>query len=327
MAAPKEKSKLFMSCDLVGSTNFKQTKPGWQKVFLSFYWEFPQFLVDADRALTITDGEKTSFSLWKGVGDELLFEVDVTTERQVSRAVRVWLDAVKRYEDEVLVDYALALKGGAFIATFPGPDSYSTIPIKPETEDSDEGVVLLNARALTGTRKTSFYLYDYFGPSIDTGFRVIGLAERRYFTLSVEVAWAMALAAHAAAAEDPNEQTHVVSDFEFRGSYVLKGVWRAREYPLFAIDRECGDKVNEAVSEMTGERLKADAIIKVGNACANDENWPFRLYLPDSTHSRFQDKPEDAMGALLRAETTRDGAETLAKDEGGVSLNQSPPLG
>ncbi|WP_426975988.1 hypothetical protein ACQCSU_14515 [Pseudarthrobacter sp. O4] len=327
MAASRAKSKLFMSCDLVGSTSFKQTQRGWQKVFLSFYWEFPQFLVDADRAQTQLDNEKTSFSLWKGVGDELLFEVDVTTERQISRAVRVWLAAVGRYEDQVLADYKLALKGGAFIATFPGPDSESTIPISPEDEDSDEAVVVLNDKALTGQRRTRRYLYDYFGPSIDTGFRVIGRAERRYFTLSVEVAWAIALAAHAAAPDDANEKTHVVSDFVFKGSHILKGVWRAREYPLFAIDRECTDKVNEAVADMNGERLKAEQIIRVGTACASDEHWPFALYLPESTHARFQEKPEDVMADLLLSESTREGAETLVDDEGGESLEDSPPLG
>ena len=327
MAAAKPKSKLFMSCDLVGSTNFKQTREGWQKVFLSFYWEFPQFLAEEDRALSQQDAEKTSFSLWKGVGDELLFEVDVVTERQISRAVRVWLAAVKRYEEEVLADYSLALKGGAFIATFPGPDSYSTIPIKPETEDSDESVVVLNAAALTGVKKTSKYLYDYFGPSIDTGFRVIGMAQRRYFTLSVEVAWAMALAAYDAASVNPDDETHLVKDFEFRGSHVVKGVWQAREYPVFAIDRDCGDKVNEAVAEMNGGGLKAEAIMRIGQACADDPNWRFRMYLPDSTRERFHDEPEDAMAGLLEAESTRDGAETLATDDGGEALTEAAPLG
>ncbi len=115
-----------------------------------------------------------------------MFEVDITSENDVSRAVRVWLLAMSMYEEQVLAEAGLALKGGAFIATFPGPDSESTIPRKPDYEDSDGAVVLLNQQALTGQRAYTKYLYDYFGPSIDTGFRVFGLSSRRYFTMSIE---------------------------------------------------------------------------------------------------------------------------------------------
>lgn len=38
-------------------------------------------------------------------------------------------------------------------------------------------------------------------------------------------------------------------------------------------------------------------------------------------------KPEDVMAHLLQAESTREGAETVVEDEGGESLEESPPLG
>ena len=137
-----------MSCDLVGSTHFKQTVPGWQKVFLSFYREFTQFIATANREV---EGDSTEFTLWKAVGDELIYEVEVSDERQVGRAVRVWLLAMSQYEEQVLKmenGSSLSLKGGAFIATFPGPDSESTIPRDPQFERSDGAVVLLNEAAL-----------------------------------------------------------------------------------------------------------------------------------------------------------------------------------
>lgn len=298
---------------------------GWQKVFLSFYREFTQFVAQANRF--IPDDGFTEFKLWKSVGDELIFEVEVRSEKAISRAVRIWLAAMKDYEHQVLSDWNLSLKGGAFIATFPGPDSESTIPRDPSIEDSDEPVVLLNQRALTGKRAYTKYLYDYFGPSIDTGFRLFGLASRRYFTLSVEVAWAMASAAHDAVGAKVGEDLHTIDDFVFHGSHVLKGVWNGREYPAFAIDREHSDLVNLAMAKLGGQVLDAAQIIDVCHACGKAENWHFRLYLPDATNAAFHVVPENAMAQLIQAETPLDGAESEIDPDGGETLEQSPPLG
>ncbi|TFC92880.1 hypothetical protein [Cryobacterium sp. TMT4-31] len=314
---------------MVGSTHFKQTKPGWQKVFLSFYREFPQFVNDAERQQSAQDGLSTEFHLWKAIGDELIFEVEVRDEQAVGRAVRIWLDAVKKYEDQVLEDANLALKGGAFIATFPGPDSESTIPRKPGTEASDAAVVVLNDKALKGRRSDTAFMYDYFGPSIDTGFRINGLASRRYFTVSIEVAWAMALAAHHADASKAGSSLQTIADFVFRGAHVLKGVWQSREYPVFAVDREHHDSVNIAMGKLNGKPLEAMGIIDVCRACSADQHWPFALYLPDSSQESFRAEPIDAMGALRQVELSLEGAESqVPQNEPGTSLEaSSAPLG
>ncbi|WP_133411799.1 hypothetical protein [Agromyces badenianii] len=321
------KSALFLSCDLVGSTSYKQASRGWQKIFLSFYREFPQFLAEADRKRHAQDGKTTSFTLWKAVGDELIFEVDVTHEHDVARAVRVWVAAIRDYETQSLAEVNLALKGGAFIATFPGPDSESTIPRKPDTEDSAESVVRLNDAALAGTRAHRKYLFDYFGPSIDTGFRLYSLSSHRYFTLSIEVAWAMAVAAHQENAT-PGQGLYVVDDLAFLGGHVLKGVWGAREYPVFAIDRQRDDPVNRAMAQLRGETFDAQKVIGVCDACSNDSDWPFCIYLPDSHHTSFQTVPIDAMRGLRENEGNLVGAETaIPQDDTGDPLDEKAPLG
>lgn len=321
MGKRRERSVLFLSADLVGSTSFKQSTPGWQKVFLSFYREFPQYL----------QGQATDFSLWKAIGDELVFEVNVEHERHVSSAVRSWLKAMERYENEVLADAGLSLKGGAFIATFPGPDSESTIPRKPEVEISDESVVILNQSALKGTKAHSKFLYDYFGPSIDTGFRIFGFATQRYFSMTVEVAWAISAAAQAAGADPAKTQSHYVSDFEFVGLHSLKGVWGGRDYPVFAIDRHSGDPVNAAVKVFESNGISAQSILDVCSACHQDSKWKGALYLPESDNTGFRNVPDDAMADLLEGESTHDGAESVIKPnkdaEAGESLSSDPPLG
>src|SRR5581483_5568883 len=139
------RSLLFLSCDIVGSTAFKQQEGTlWQKTFLSFYREFPQMLGE----LTSNANYEPGFTLWKPIGDELIFTTLVRSERDIYAAVRIWLSALADYEKNVFNDVPLATKGGAFVATFPGPDSESSIPRNPLSETSDKGVVELNDEAL-----------------------------------------------------------------------------------------------------------------------------------------------------------------------------------
>lgn len=324
---------LFVSADLVGSTSYKQRVDGWQKIFLSFYREFPQYVQSANKSTNSSANSEgiLNFSLWKAIGDELIFEVQVKEENDVSRAVRIWLQAIDRYEREVLADVKLSLKGGAFIATFPGPDSESTIPRQPETETSDEPVVVLNAKALKGTRAYTKYLYDYFGPSIDTGFRIIGNSSQRFFTLTVEVAWAIATAAHTTLAAPHSTKPHHVDDFTFRGLFALKGVWGGRDYPIFAIDRHYDDPLNKAVKPLQTNGLDPTVVINVCSACHQDEGWKGAIYLPNSSLAQFKAVPDDAMKKLLDAETTHEGAESepggTNNSENGNPLPSDAPLG
>ena len=225
-------SQVFLSCDLTGSTNFKQRQDlqePWQKVFLQFYREFPQRVATTQVEMDTT---ALDFNLWKPVGDELIYSCPVTDEADVYNAVRTWTKAMQDYEKYHLNDTRMGTKGGAFIATFPGPDSRSSVPRKPDSEDSDASVIDLNRQAQK--RPThSKYLYDYFGPSIDTGFRVLGRCTPRYFTLSVEVALAVtgiALAPGSGVSTDDIEDVLLLDFVE------LKGVWGGKRYPIVAID-------------------------------------------------------------------------------------------
>jgi len=327
--AKVSKSKLFVSCDLVGSTQFKQAQAGWQKVFLSFYREFPQFVARENVAHAAAAGqEPPAFELWKAVGDELIFEVHVRAEEEVGLAIRVWLAAMRAYESESLADFGLALKGGAFIATFPGPDSESTIPRDPMIEDSDDPVVILNSAALQGKRTHTRFLYDYFGPSIDTGFRVFGLSSRRYFTLSVEAAWALSAAAYTAAGSQLLQDLHHVNDVVLHGTHALKGVWAGREYPVFAVDRDNSDAVNVALAQLRTTEMTPNKVMDVCRACHQDPTWPSKLYLPASNDTAFCSEPPDAMKPLLDAETPLNPPERGGSDEpGGDNLEDKAPLG
>jgi hypothetical protein len=305
-------SLLFLSCDIVGSTGYKQKSTLWRKTFLTFYRDFPQALGKLTREADYEPG----FVLWKAVGDELIFTSRVRTERHVSDAFRIWLAAMDVYERQISEE-GLGTKGGAFIATFPGPDSESSIPLDPTTEVSDKGVFELNRDALAAQDKDR-YLFDYFGPSIDTGFRVVSQCNPRYFTLSVEVVWALARARS-------DDSDVPFNDILLHGSPELKGVWKGRQYPLFAVDRHLADPINSAMNEMSPTALTHGVVADLCAKCHADPSWPSRLYLPDSGLQRLREKPEDSLQELADNEMV--GAESLPTEPapaGGALAN--PPL-
>ncbi|OBF93822.1 hypothetical protein A5791_12470 [Mycobacterium sp. 852002-51163_SCH5372311] len=315
-------SKIFLSCDLTGSTNFKQLprKPGgtpWQKVFLQFYREFPQQIA----TITATDPRVSDlkFELWKPIGDELIYSCAVGSEADVYNAVRAWTTAIGKYREDNLKDTPMGTKGGAFIATFPGPDSYSSIPRLPEYEDSDGDVVLRNAAAQTA-RDDLKYLYDYFGPSFDTGFRVLSKCSERYFTLSVEVAFAM-FSLHV----NKGRQQYPVDDLQLLDFVELKGVWSGKPYPVVAIDVEHQDPVHQAYAKFE-RRGSADELHELCKACYTKEDWPSKMWLPSAHLGMFKDdKPPDPFENYVAAGA--EGAEKVPDEPSAPQgLRDNPPL-
>lgn len=308
-------SQLFLSCDLVGSTLHKQARPAaWPKTFLSFYREFPQVLGSEARAIQ----PALEFRLWKAIGDELVFTCTVRHEIDVAVAVRVWLAAMQRYEESSLVGEELGTKGGAFIATFPGPDSRVAVPLDPASEISDKGVVELNDDALAAMDPTR-YMYDFLGPSVDTGFRLVDESDPRHFTLSIEAAWAYCRGARQHDGIDAD-------DLAYLGERELKGVWSGRPYPIVAIDRGYLDPVNQAMAALAGTAVTLDGVEQLCSRCATTPGWPSSIYLPDSAFAPFRRAPEDSLASLRT--NAMDGAETLPTESRRASelLRANAPL-
>lgn len=252
MGKPYFGSRLFLSCDLVGSTNYKQEKSAtdedWYLPFATFYQEFPEIT----RKYVPPE---VNARVWKAAGDELIFIADVTSEAQVHDVVQAWLTCLTDFQESLdLVAPKMAVKGAAFMATFPAPDR----EIEIGESAPDVSPVL-----------------DFLGPSIDTGFRIFGTSSERYFTMTVEVAWAYA--------EHLLHIHHQDEDLRFLGVRSLKGVWGGRDYPLMAIDRQPREKVNKSLDKINGVRhVSPSRVAKLAAACSKDGDWPSCLYLPDA---------------------------------------------
>lgn len=319
-------TRLFFSVDLVGSTAYKQAEHRWQPNFLSFYREFPQYLANAlhDQESNLPDGIALPEPVfWKAVGDELLYVCPVANTVQVKIAVDAWLDAQKQYEDCTLKGEKLKkTKGAVFAATFPGPDCMVAIPRDPGNQaDSDRSVIELNDEAvnkLASRNKMADdeYLLDFLGPSIDTGFRVIAQSTDRYFTMSLEVAWAYSEQARITESEKKHE-------VEFLCERQLKGVWGNRPYPIFVIDRMASDEVNIALKKMQNRQCTPELINEIFLACAKLKNWPSRLYFKGSNLSCVSSEPKDVIHDNDDTSTDMEGYEEQDKGQDNHSNNSS----
>jgi hypothetical protein len=289
----RKRSMLFVSCDLVGSTALKQAGEPWEEILLSFYIDFPERLGE------IAAHDHVPFELWKPIGDELVFKVPVQREADVTAGLRSWLKALHVYETDSSFqkNVGATTKGGAFIATFPGPDVEASVLRDPRTRlPTAPDLAQINDAALAA-RDYNRHVFDYFGPSFDTGFRVIGQSTPRHFTLSVEVAWSLIRAA-----ENHDGPGAPLDDVVFLGGRELKGVWSGRDYPLFAIDRRHNDDINVAMKKMLGQNnFDVDDAKRLLRTCVLSDELPTFLYLPQSEFKPLRSAPQDALATLRKS--------------------------
>lgn len=327
-------SRLFLSCDLVGSTSHKQSAGKtdiWIPDFLRFYYDFPARV----RENLDNPGLASRLTFWKAVGDELLFTIDIKKESDVYHVVTAWIAAMAQYEAELeakngeenSAQNKMKTKGGAFIATFPDPDYTVVVPTTPLEPDSERDVVVRNEKMknANGTEH-NHHLIDYLGPSIDTGFRVVAACSQRHFTLSLEVAWAMAYhRLH-------GERQEVIPGFLLLDEKQMKGVWEGREYPVFAIDRHHGDKIVKSLGIVRSTAVvPLIEVDRLAVACAEDVGWPSRVFFAESNYEAFTvwgphlaaqqarlDAMADNSGETLAEFVTEDGTVSATEDSTGA---------
>lgn len=218
----RPKLKLFLSVDVVGSTEYKQERDHkraqhWLSFFVNFYASFPT-LVKA--ALESEKARPSSLPrLWKALGDELVFTVELRRREEASMHVRAFrqalCDAVRNWRRDSRQKHDLLIKGTAWLAGFPVGNA--EIPLQSTDKDKDDEVGR-----------------DYIGPQVDAGFRLKDHATSGKLILSADLALLMLSAGR------PGLR------FYFDGDHSLKGVIRGRPYPLVWVD--CDDNPASARS-------------------------------------------------------------------------------
>ncbi len=176
----EEHLRLFLSADLQGSTRIKQLGTGkagatWLPTVLDFVKRFPERVAACRsawfRSESAQEGihEPSEMTVWKVLGDEVVFECRIRNRHDLISAVSAFHNALES-ANKATVDARrreqssprrLFVKGTAWVAGFPVANS----------------VVKLNDR------------YDYIGPSMDLGFRLTKLAGAGRFVVTADLAW------------------------------------------------------------------------------------------------------------------------------------------
>lgn len=233
----RPKLKLFLSVDVVGSTAFKQAQPhfsrqrlsssggpsNWLMFLSSFYKEFGNRLrLQLGQRLEVAgisepaqvDAKVGTPHLWKALGDELVFVLELKLESHLPIILDAFRHAINEEIDNVKAGehpLPISLKGSAWVAGFPVCNA--EIPMIADPQDGDK-----NGRVVD---------YDYAGPSMDIGFRISKFASPHRLVVSAEVAYLLT---------KPNSGGEIIHHLHLEDPVELKGVLGGDEYPLFWID-------------------------------------------------------------------------------------------
>jgi hypothetical protein len=197
--------RLFLSVDMVGSTEFKarftgQGAEGWLATFRSFFTSFP-LMVAGQIGFQFLDEQATpAIEVWKVLGDEVVFAAAPQTPEELTSMLIALLRTMKLYEERHFQDLPLRLKGTAWLADFDGPNIEIEIP----ELSSGQGAHV-----------------DYIGPDIDLGFRIGRFARPASLVISLDVLEVMLGSRNLASAS-----------LYLMGNEPLKGVMFGRPYPI-----------------------------------------------------------------------------------------------
>lgn len=225
--------RLFLSVDLSGSTAFKNSEDGemreraspkWVTTFETFYRDYPaKFRTNYANTKTPRRGNDNCPSLWKAVGDELVFCGRVTNCTSIMSAIIAFIQTLHDYRKLFMDNQTpLDLKGAAWLATFPEPNR--AVELK---NSSQEQSFLTASEALEAAADHEPFGYDFLGKAIDTGFRVAGFAKPERFALSVQLARLLASCGPGSGFD---------YDIRFEQPATLKGVNGGEAYPVLYID-------------------------------------------------------------------------------------------
>lgn len=262
MSEPKYRVRLFLSVDLAGSTAFKarQSNPmDWVPTFRDFYDDFGSIFSARFANFCQTHNPHcngfSAFppSIWKTIGDEIIFSNRVENCTHVFAYVHSFVEAMGRYAEKLDKDEntkGMDVKGNAWIASFPFPNQ--TIVVDHNVDFVTEQH---EAEADHEPRK-----YEFLGPGIDAGFRIARNSHPSFMTVSPALARLLCQLAG-----NQNMSGGQIPHFPmiFKGMNELKGVLNGGGYPIIGLNTE-RDKSRRELAKL--ER----SLLGQNEAAAND---------------------------------------------------------
>jgi hypothetical protein len=177
--------------------------PAWFSAIQGFYFEAAQaFLFDWERARGSSEDSEHFYgpapTLWKTIGDEVLFVKHLTDHRQLATTLHCWMSALRRMKEFLKSESPLLdVKSACWTAGFPFRNR--EVVLNPKL-DMKQGKIENYYRA-SGTLLNSHYKnptkskisIDFVGPSIDTGFRLSQYSTGRKLVVGIDVAYIVSM--------------------------------------------------------------------------------------------------------------------------------------
>lgn len=214
---------VFLSFDLVNSTQFKSIENSWPQVINYFYDEI-EITINKNK-MNVDD----IFSIWKYVGDEVLFyykikKIDdlIQIPSLAYECIRIVTAKIhKKFEETRGLVFIKGTFWGADIKELPTDNTFKKnqsylIQKKPQNiyEDSQNTVI-----------------YDFLGPDIDSGFRLASKgAYKNQLVISAEILYLLIRMTKTSELFTPKYEFSKF--FKIIELVELKGIWHGRKYPV-----------------------------------------------------------------------------------------------
>ena len=255
---PKYRVRLFLSVDLVGSTQLKnksKSNKEWVKIFQNFYEKFPDTLkkqyenIPSNQNcgnIRLTNEEKENHpKLWKTIGDEILFCCSLKSLVHLSVCMTAFINSLIEYGDILKnseeLNGSLSTKGNAWVASFPTPNCSISL-----SDISNESVVSEKIEEKADNDPSKF---DFLGKGIDAGFRISKFSSENNFTISPGLGVLLCKCL------EQNSVTGFLHKVTFIKQESLKGVVNDNPYPILVIDT-CRDNKQKDLFKLEKTFLK-----------------------------------------------------------------------
>ena len=256
----KPRLRVFLSVDLIGSTQFKMAQansgPGhhsldekswWPNVLMEFYTDFQKKFLDnwAEWTRLASGWDEIVIGpapkLWKALGDELIFSKTCLHVNEVWGLVQVWRKTIIDFKATWNYDQ-LKFKSGAWLVG--SPVRNREIAFLREPASADEIALMDDQFAYNFHLLSQYYdeantrkiHLDFIGPSMDCGFRLLAKADERKFILSADLVFLLRRSQKACETKFSGT-AYPPLRYYFDGVSELKGIARyGVAYPLFWLD-------------------------------------------------------------------------------------------
>lgn len=181
-----------------------------QQRFQDFHDAFATELVDANHE---NQARELDYSLWKALGDELIYSFKISSRVQLHDFVVCFLKVIRSFDLQDVSKKLIRLKGSGWVAGFPVRNRIVRFP----------GPQLYRGTAEGNCGEGHPYpRRDYLGPDMDTGFRIADCGHPGLMVISMELAELLA--------ETPDQRDQLAGHVV--GWKRLKGVWDGIPYPI-----------------------------------------------------------------------------------------------